>query len=190
MLEVVIARFSAVGADHHETDLSAVGDAPQAHPRISSTHADARGTLGVAGAPRQGTRAVERLSTTIAAEAGLPRAARLQHREQFAAALAAGPAATRRHFTVFAVPNGQRHSRLGIIVGKKAVPRAVDRNRAKRLVRESFRVLRHRLGGVDIVVRVRRCPPRAGTAAARAELDRLLAGVFAPDPARGDADGH
>ena len=30
-------------------------------------------------------------------------------------------------------------ARLGLIISKKAAPRAVDRNRIKRLVRESFR---------------------------------------------------
>lgn len=43
--------------------------------------------------------------------------------------------------------------RLGLIVGKRMLPRAVDRNRTKRVVRESFR----QAGGLpamDIVVRV------------------------------------
>ncbi|MBI1964977.1 MAG: ribonuclease P protein component [Betaproteobacteria bacterium] len=55
------------------------------------------------------------------------------------------------------------------------MPRAVDRNRAKRLVREVFRMTRQRLVGVDVVVQIRRCPPRAASATARAELARLLA---------------
>lgn len=59
------------------------------------------------------------------------------------------------------------------------MPRAVDRNRAKRLVRETFRQARNRLAGVDLVVQVRRCPPRAAGAAARAELDRLLTEIAA-----------
>lgn len=54
------------------------------------------------------------------------------------------------------------------------MPRAIDRNRAKRLVRETFRQARNRLAGVDLVVQVRRYPPRAAGAAARAELGRLL----------------
>lgn len=59
------------------------------------------------------------------------------------------------------------------------MPRAVDRNRAKRLVRETFRQARSRLAGVDVVVQVRRCPPRAAGAAARAELGRLLTEISA-----------
>jgi len=46
-------------------------------------------------------------------------------------------------------------SRLGLIVGKKAVPKAVQRNRIKRLLRESFRHNKNSIGGMDIVILVR-----------------------------------
>jgi ribonuclease P protein component len=45
--------------------------------------------------------------------------------------------------------------RLGVIVGRHAWPRAVDRNRFRRLVRETFRLLRHRLQRRDYIVRAR-----------------------------------
>jgi len=98
------------------------------------------------------------------------------------AVLAAGATGVRRHFALFAQPNGLSQARLGIIASKKAAPRAVDRNRARRLVREAFRMARHRFGGVDVVVQVRRCPPRAASAAARAELARLLTGLATRAP--------
>ena len=50
-------------------------------------------------------------------------------------------------------PNDSGMARLGLIVGKKVLRRAVDRNRAKRLIRESFRRQR-RLPAVDIIVRL------------------------------------
>lgn len=50
-------------------------------------------------------------------------------------------------------PNDAQAARLGLVVGKKILPRAVDRNRAKRAIRESFR-LAQRLPPLDIVVRV------------------------------------
>lgn len=40
--------------------------------------------------------------------------------------------------TVLARPNGLDRSRLGLAISKKHAPRAVDRNRIKRIVRESF----------------------------------------------------
>ena len=45
--------------------------------------------------------------------------------------------------------------RLGVIAGRRAWPRAVDRNRFRRLVRETFRVLQHRLQLRDYLVRAR-----------------------------------
>jgi ribonuclease P protein component len=57
--------------------------------------------------------------------------------------------------------------------------RAVDRNRAKRLVRETFRKLRHRLGGMDLVVELRRCPGQGFNRAAGVEIARMLEEVGA-----------
>lgn len=45
--------------------------------------------------------------------------------------------------------------RLGLVVPKKALPRAVDRNRLRRILRESFRLSQEHLGAVDIVIRVK-----------------------------------
>jgi RNase P protein component len=44
----------------------------------------------------------------------------------------------------------------------------------KRMVREVFRTMPERPAGIDIVVQLRRCPPRGAGAVARAELARLL----------------
>jgi ribonuclease P protein component len=45
--------------------------------------------------------------------------------------------------------------RLGVIAGRHAWLRAVDRNRFRRLVRETFRLLQHRLQPRDYIVRAR-----------------------------------
>lgn len=51
-------------------------------------------------------------------------------------------------------PNERNQSRLGLVVGKRNVARATDRNRIKRWVRECFRALPDELEPYDIVVRV------------------------------------
>jgi ribonuclease P protein component len=71
-------------------------------------------------------------------------------------------------------PNGLSRARIGIITGTRVAPRAVDRNRVKRVVREAFRKARHRLGGWDIVVQLRRLPTAAGATRLAVEIGRLL----------------
>ena len=66
--------------------------------------------------------------------------------------------------------NNLSHARLGLVASRKALPRAVDRNRGKRLVREVFREVRDGLAGRDIVVQLRTELSRQNNAAARRDL--------------------
>lgn len=57
------------------------------------------------------------------------------------------------HFLILATrASAPQHSRLGLVVAKKKLRRAHERNRVKRLSRESFRLNRQQLLGLDIVV--------------------------------------
>jgi len=86
---------------------------------------------------------------------GLPRDCRLTRKQQFDRVLSARTTQVRRGpFRVYAVANGEPCARLGLIVGKRQAKRAVDRNRIKRALRESFRSQRLALSGVDIVVQL------------------------------------
>lgn len=55
-------------------------------------------------------------------------------------------------YVTFFVRMSSLGARLGIIVTKKNVPRAVDRNRVKRMVRETFRQYQTGLPGEVVVV--------------------------------------
>lgn len=63
-------------------------------------------------------------------------------------------------FTVLARKNGLSYPRLGLAISKKCAKNAVDRNRIKRLFRESFRLNQKNLPSVDIVAM---CKPKAIT---------------------------
>lgn len=48
--------------------------------------------------------------------------------------------------------NQKANCRLGMLIGKRAVSTAVERNRIKRTIRESFRHSQHKLKGFDVIV--------------------------------------
>ena len=50
--------------------------------------------------------------------------------------------------------NQMHFPRLGLIVGKRAVPKAAQRNRVKRVIRNHFRCHQEHLGTYDVVVQV------------------------------------
>jgi ribonuclease P protein component len=60
-----------------------------------------------------------------------------------------------RFLTVLARPNGQELARLGVIIAKRHVKKAVLRNRIRRLIRENFRHQQSQLIGLDFVVLLR-----------------------------------
>ena len=55
-------------------------------------------------------------------------------------------------FTVYRRDNNCGHPRLGLSVPRRAVKKAVHRNRMKRSIRETFRQQRHTLPDMDFVV--------------------------------------
>ncbi len=75
-------------------------------------------------------------------------------------------------FTAVVLPNGLA-PRLGLSVAARILRRAVERNRMRRLIRESFRHHQHDLPPLDIVVGLRGSPGNAGNAQLRRSLERL-----------------
>lgn len=87
--------------------------------------------------------------------AGLPREARIRRAGDFAAMRNASGRLGGRCFSVRYRENGLQHARLGLAISKRVSKRAVERNRIKRLVRESFRRVRAELPPVDLLVMAR-----------------------------------
>jgi ribonuclease P protein component len=78
---------------------------------------------------------------------------------------------------VIARPNGLGHPRLGLAVGVKSAGNAVNRNRIKRVVRESFRRQQGELPAIDIVVNARAAAGKATNAQMVASLVVLWARI-------------
>lgn len=61
-----------------------------------------------------------------------------------------------KQLLILAKVNKLGRARLGLVVAKKNIRTAVGRNRAKRHIRETFRLQQDGVGGLDIVVLVRK----------------------------------
>jgi len=60
-----------------------------------------------------------------------------------------------KSFLFLARQNGINQARLGLAVPKKHISKSVDRNKLKRIIRESFRLRQKQLMGKDVVVVVK-----------------------------------
>ena len=102
----------------------------------------------------------------------IPRTRRLSGNLQFAKVFDARVKESRGPLSVFARPNELAFPRLGLSVSRK-VGTAPRRNRIKRLLRESFRLMQHDLPrGYDLLVVVRPHEPLT-----LAEYQKLLSAI-------------
>jgi len=85
-------------------------------------------------------------------KAGFPRDSRLLQPAQYRSVFQRPIKSTDDCFAVLCRPTGRAAPRLGLAVSKKYARLAVDRNRIKRVIRESFRHHGEELGGIDYVV--------------------------------------
>ena len=89
------------------------------------------------------------------AGSGFPRSSRLTTAEQYHRVFRKNQRTADRNWTILYRENQGFDARLGMAVAKKCAKRAVDRNRLKRLARESFRQHKQSLAGFDIVLLAR-----------------------------------
>lgn len=61
-----------------------------------------------------------------------------------------------RNLLILATPNQLPHPRVGLVIAKKNIRLAVQRNRVKRIIRQSFRLRSPALPHLDIVVLARK----------------------------------
>lgn len=115
--------------------------------------------------------------------AGLPREARIRRAGDFAAMRNASGRLGGRCFSVRYRDNGLDHARLGLAISKRVSKRAVERNRIKRLVRESFRRIRTQLPAVDLLVMGRDQAASLSGPELLAEIDLLWKKLVSRQPA-------
>jgi ribonuclease P protein component len=105
-----------------------------------------------------------------------PKAQRLHQPAEFHLLLQSR-AVVNKWLALYLKPNVVGYKRLGIIASKRVMARAVDRNRAKRAIREVFRQCDTNIGALDVVVRVRSNPRDGDIDNLRQSLSHLLTKV-------------
>lgn len=98
---------------------------------------------------------------------------RLRRKIEFDAAYAEGRRFGDGYFGIVVRANAAAGPRLGLAVATKVAGNSVERNRIRRLIRESFRLRQRRLPALDIVVSARARVRGARNAELTASLDTL-----------------
>jgi ribonuclease P protein component len=105
--------------------------------------------------------------------AGLPPHARLRRAADFAALRNAPGRLDTRYFLIRYRASDAAGARLGLAISRRVSKSAVQRNRIKRLTRESFRRARNNMPLLDVLVIARSIAAGAESPALRADLDRI-----------------
>jgi len=133
-----------------EANLSTEQSPPRQDARISRAHGHKERPVGAQTAPRQRPQAANTgalLKTLVPSSnpasqnssQALPRRRRLRARAEFQKIYAEGQRYDGRLMAAFLRRNELSEHRLGVTASTKAIGKSVDRNRARRLLRELFR---------------------------------------------------
>ena len=102
----------------------------------------------------------------------LPKALRIRRSAEYGVVTSSKRSLSDRFFVVCFKRTQQTDSRLGVTVSRRVSAKAVDRNRIKRVVRESFRLHRPHLTELDVVAIAKRPAKNANQHQLRSSLEQ------------------
>ena len=171
----------------NETHVPTFQAAPRAHARVSRPDEHRGWPQGTVGPPRQGSRQTDGL-TLIASPQRIGNSRyRLRGIGAFEAVFRAGKRHDAQFLQLIAVRAAQSPGRIGYVMGSKMMPRAVDRNRLRRRLREMIRTARPGIEAFDVILRVKRSVRRNEIDLVIDEARLLLARLLPPSANRSPA---
>ena len=179
--------MKANGNNYAEENISTeIQPPPRQKARLSRPDGDQERTRRDQTPPRQRT---QEINSPALLDLSLPKEARLLKRADFLRVYENGKRFEGRFMTVFILHASTERHRVGITATKKANGKAHDRNRAKRLLRESFRLSRAELDVItakyDWVLNARRSILRGKLEQPLAEFRLIVAKMKAETRAVG-----
>lgn len=114
----------------------------------------------------------------MAENLNFPRACRLLTAGDYSGVFKKSQRYSDRYWTVLVRREVAGDARLGLAIAKKRAKRAVDRNRIKRVARESFRHHRHAMVGHELVAMNRDAAGTAEKAQLRRSIDTLMVKII------------
>jgi ribonuclease P protein component len=167
-------------ADHHETHVPTFRRQAQAHARFPRPDEERGRPESTFRAAREGPGPARALiDRRAAAMLRGSRRSRLTGIGAFDTVFRNGRRREGEFLQMICMPAARQHGRFGIVIGKKALPLAVDRNRVRRMLRVCVRDARPGIDGYDLVVRLKKGARRMEFRSIAKEAARLLA-AFAP----------
>jgi len=167
-----------VESNYAEENISTEQPPPRKEARIQGAHGDQERPGSDQTPPCERTQAINRSALL---DFSLPKETRLLKRAEFLRVYDKGRRIEGRFMTVFILSSDRPLHRVGVTATKKAIGKAHDRNRAKRLLRESFRLSRAELDVIsqryDWVLNARRSILHGKLEKPLAELKQIVAKV-------------